>query len=823
MFAECQSFDQDLSEWDVSNVTEMDYMFNGSGLSAHNQCTIHEAWSYNDAWPYNWECLNISHLQDHYMILEDDELVVDLHIETVFDSLVLSVHVDTPAVSASFEDSLLTLTPDTNWHGETWVMVTAADTSYDYTDTLDFHFVVESVDDAPTIVAISDTSMNEDETLRLPIYANDVDSDGLLDVYTWGSEHIEAHIFADGDSLLLVPYPDWYGEETIKVKVFNDLKDSTFIHVTVNSVDDEPFVEGYLEDFYLHEDFDEVVEVHLGDIFTDIDGELSFTAELTDSSVVAVHIDGDHLRLFSHPDANGMTEMVVTASNPMRASVSDTVMIEVFAVNDAPVLLPPNPIVMAEDATFMLMSMAELMEEGFLIDVDNLLEDLQFELHTNSSEIHIDWDGDVFSSPMIWLDENYYGMAMLELCVDDGEYRICGENTVTVEPVNDAPYFSGPMEGVAGLHLDFHFPLETEDIDSGDLTIALGDDAPEWVMLDGHVLHGYGNALGHYPVPLHLSDGDSTVMDTFDLHVENFIPEITSITDVSNDQGGRVYVSFNASFFDHGHNSGQSYSLFRHDHFDNDSSGWVALASVDAIGDHGYTFEGSTLMDSTVHGDGMTEFKVVASMHGGIFHSEPMMGYSLDNIAPGVPGGLMAVAFDEMIEVSWSFSNDEDFQYFIVEKSTTEDFASYESFETVDTLYSDLEYTMNASNYYRVAAVDYAGNVSDYSDVVDATVLSLVDNTLPEVYAIHQNYPNPFNPTTSIKYQLPEESMVNLTIYDVMGRKVMSLINSYRAAGYHSVQWDATNDLGQPVSAGMYIYTIQAGDYREVRKMILLK
>ena len=206
-----------------------------------------------------------------------------------------------------------------------------------------------------------------------------------------------------------------------------------------------------------------------------------------------------------------------------------------------------------------------------------------------------------------------------------------------------------------------------------------------------------------------------------------------------------------------------------------------------------------------------------------IFHSEPMMGYSLDNIAPGVPGGLMAVAFDEMIEVSWSFSNDEDFQYFIVEKSTTEDFASYESFETIDTLYSDLEYTMNASNYYRVAAVDYAGNISDYSDVVDATVLSLVDNTLPEVYAIHQNYPNPFNPTTSIKYQLPEESMVNLIIYDVMGRKVMSLINSHRAAGYHSVQWDATNDLGQPVSAGMYIYTIQAGDYREVRKMILLK
>ena len=67
------------------------------------------------------------------------------------------------------------------------------------------------------------------------------------------------------------------------------------------------------------------------------------------------------------------------------------------------------------------------------------------------------------------------------------------------------------------------------------------------------------------------------------------------------------------------------------------------------------------------------------------------------------------------------------------------------------------------------------------------------------------------------------KEFVNIDIYDLMGRRVKSLINNNLDAGYRSVYWDATNDLGQPVSAGMYIYTIQAGEYRQTKKMVLLK
>ena len=99
-----------------------------------------------------------------------------------------------------------------------------------------------------------------------------------------------------------------------------------------------------------------------------------------------------------------------------------------------------------------------------------------------------------------------------------------------------------------------------------------------------------------------------------------------------------------------------------------------------------------------------------------------------------------------------------------------------------------------------------------------------VDHTLtPKVFTLHQNYPNPFNPTTQIKYDLPSDSYVSISIYDVMGRRIKSLSNANQTAGYHSLQWDATNDIGEGVSAGMYIYTIQAGGYRATKKMVLLK
>jgi hypothetical protein len=98
-----------------------------------------------------------------------------------------------------------------------------------------------------------------------------------------------------------------------------------------------------------------------------------------------------------------------------------------------------------------------------------------------------------------------------------------------------------------------------------------------------------------------------------------------------------------------------------------------------------------------------------------------------------------------------------------------------------------------------------------------------LDAQLPHILVLYPNYPNPFNPVTTLRYDLPEQTHVNITVYDMLGRQVKTLINHTQDAGYRSVIWNAINDYGKPVSAGIYLYQIQAGEYISTKKMVLLK
>ena len=99
-----------------------------------------------------------------------------------------------------------------------------------------------------------------------------------------------------------------------------------------------------------------------------------------------------------------------------------------------------------------------------------------------------------------------------------------------------------------------------------------------------------------------------------------------------------------------------------------------------------------------------------------------------------------------------------------------------------------------------------------------------VDMSLhPEKIQIKQNYPNPFNPTTTLEYYLPRDLFVDISIYDMLGNKIKSLVQRNQISGSKSVQWNATNSQGEPVSAGVYLYKIQADGFKQTRKMILHK
>ena len=140
--------------------------------------------------------------------------------------------------------------------------------------------------------------------------------------------------------------------------------------------------------------------------------------------------------------------------------------------------------------------------------------------------------------------------------------------------------------------------------------------------------------------------------------------------------------------------------------------------------------------------------------------------------------------------------------------------------------YSGTSVSMNsAGDRVAIGAMYNDGTASDagHVRVYSLTELFIDNRMMPTEYAIHQNYPNPFNPVTTLRYDIPENAMINITIYDMLGRQVKTLINQTQDAGYRSVIWNATNDYGNPVSAGVYLYKIQAEGFVQTKKMVLLK
>jgi hypothetical protein len=97
------------------------------------------------------------------------------------------------------------------------------------------------------------------------------------------------------------------------------------------------------------------------------------------------------------------------------------------------------------------------------------------------------------------------------------------------------------------------------------------------------------------------------------------------------------------------------------------------------------------------------------------------------------------------------------------------------------------------------------------------------ENLRPHSFELFQNYPNPFNPTTSIKFSLLKSGHVILDIYNILGRRVLTLVNEELPAGYKLVTWDGKDNSGNEVASGVYFYKLKAGDFSETKKMILMK
>tara|TARA_Y100001970_G_scaffold278639_1_gene384616 strand:- start:303 stop:1115 length:813 start_codon:yes stop_codon:yes gene_type:complete len=140
--------------------------------------------------------------------------------------------------------------------------------------------------------------------------------------------------------------------------------------------------------------------------------------------------------------------------------------------------------------------------------------------------------------------------------------------------------------------------------------------------------------------------------------------------------------------------------------------------------------------------------------------------------------------------------------------------------------YLSIPVEFKGSNYdigqVQIDNINVAGFAGDLIDYVARSTTSEV-KLIPHNFSLQQNFPNPFNPSTEIRFDLPEEGHVELSVFNMQGQKVKTLESSKMTPGYHAIVWNGTNDTGSRVSTGMYFYSIQTNKFKAVKKMLFLK
>ena len=183
----------------------------------------------------------------------------------------------------------------------------------------------------------------------------------------------------------------------------------------------------------------------------------------------------------------------------------------------------------------------------------------------------------------------------------------------------------------------------------------------------------------------------------------------------------------------------------------------------------------------------------------------------IQNVPGNAPAGdyrfycLVGIDYDTIVDSSgFTFT-----KLGTVQAAGTGDWISY---------YSDVGVEMRENDLWTVDGIYREDGTSIYGIIGYSDEISL-----PESFVLYQNYPNPFNPTTTIRYELPEQSHVTIVIYDMLGREVKELVSGELVSGYHKAVWDGTDSFGKLVGVGVYLYQIKASDFTQTRKMLLLK
>jgi hypothetical protein len=296
-------------------------------------------------------------------------------------------------------------------------------------------------------------------------------------------------------------------------------------------------------------------------------------------------------------------------------------------------------------------------------------------------------------------------------------------------------------------------------------------------------------------------------------------PRLTAVKDVPGDQGGRVLVNFIGSSFDAIGQKGtvNAYVIDMSEPPVLGKFNWIQIGTVLPLQRTHYSFLAPTLRNSSDGTSGAHFFRVTAQLAGGggLLTSNIASGASIDNLSPAPPTGLQVVQESFGNRLRWKPNAERDLRSYAVFRSDTHPSPAPALLgTTTDTTFAD---TTAGSFYYYVSAVDIHDNASPFA--VDSTMLvSAGLEPVPHSFALHQNYPNPFNPVTKIRFTIVDRRLTIVSVYDLLGREVATLVNEVKEPGTYEVAFDASG-----LASGVYLYRLQSGDFTQIRRMTVLK
>ena len=685
----------------------------------------------------------------------------------------------------------------------------------------------EIIEPLPLINFNEDDSLNVSNTNWYPYIYDEGTADSLLTISIYDGSRVS--VSSLGDSYLFYAIPDWFGLDTLQFST-TDLKNFTSyapLFVSVNPVNDLPGFTNLPSNVYFYSD--SLTELNLWNYVSDIetpDSLLKFDLHASPDSIHFDFQDSTGLLTISSSGFIGMVELEVSVTDEFNGIISDTMKVySIFRDINPPLISEPLPTIQfnEDDSLFVLNSFWY----PYISDEDTHDSLLIYNISGGTNISIINYD----DSSLLRAGVNWYGSDTLLLTVSEpGNLANSASFDVIVHPVNDPPEFHNLPDSVS-FYADSTIAIDiwnyVSDVETPDSLLNwIFKASADSLIIDfqnstGKVFLSSVGFIGKSDLFITvIDDSNGTAIDTINVIsvyrdvVPPLIIEPLPLVNINEDDSVFVLNSF---WYPYVYDEGTADSLLTFH---------ISQGKNVTITDH----DTSTLLKPSLNWYGSDTLQLSVTDSENLTSSSTFsVSVKSVNDPPVISSLPDSITIEHQSVYSlhiWDFVEDIE----TPDSSLIYNFQPYP--DSLQINFIDSTGIIELTPIGNITIVMVYIQVSDDNNATanDSILIKINRVTsletdynalIPDEFVLNQNYPNPFNPVTTITFGVPEKSAVKLEIYDILGRKTLTLFNGKKPPGYHSISWNATN-----YSSGLYIYRLSARGKRNaeiIKKMILLK